>query len=59
MSEVGEGGWREVRKGGGGFGREAAPTWMPETVKYGISNLTVIGGLSFLSSSLLTLGSPK
>ena len=36
-----------------------ALTWMPETVKYGISNLTVIGGLSFLSSSFETDGSPK
>ena len=33
-------------------------TWMPEVVKYGISNLTLIGGFPSLSSAS-TLGRPK
>ena len=33
-------------------------TWMPDVVKYGISNLTLIGGLPSLSSAS-TLGRPK
>lgn len=34
------------------------PTWIPEVVKYGISNLTLMGGFPSLSSAS-TLGSPK
>ena len=33
-------------------------TWIPEVVKYGISNLTLIGGLPSLRSPT-TLGRPK
>lgn len=36
----------------------AGHTWMPEVVKYGISNLTLIGGFPSLSSAS-TLGRPK
>lgn len=36
----------------------AGCTWMPEVVKYGISNLTLIGGFPSLSSAS-TLGRPK
>lgn len=36
----------------------AGCTWMPEVVKYGISNLTLMGGFPSLSSAS-TLGRPK
>lgn len=39
-------------------GQRAGCTWMPEVVKYGISNLTLMGGFPSLSSAS-TLGRPK